>query len=53
MPGKLFEEFIVGDVFRHQPGRTVTEADNVLFSCITMVTGSSAGGRNAVCQLRT
>ena len=36
MPGKLFEELIVGDVFRHQPGRTVTESDNVLFSCLTM-----------------
>ena len=36
MPGKLFEELIVGDVFQHQPGRTVTESDNVLFSCLTM-----------------
>lgn len=36
MPGKLFEELTVGDVFTHQPGRTVTESDNVLFSCLTM-----------------
>jgi acyl dehydratase len=26
----------VGQVFQHQPGRTVTEADNVFFSCLTM-----------------
>src|SRR5439155_170602 len=34
--GKLLEELAVGQVFQHQPGRTVTEADNVLFSCLTM-----------------
>src|SRR5258705_47539 len=26
----------MGQTFRHQPGRTVTEADNVWFSCLTM-----------------
>jgi acyl dehydratase len=36
MPGKYFEEFTVGEVFRHQPGRTITEMDNVLFTCLTM-----------------
>ncbi|HEU5321031.1 MAG TPA: MaoC family dehydratase [Methylomirabilota bacterium] len=36
MPGKYFEELEVGQTFRHQPGRTVTEADNVFFSCLTM-----------------
>ncbi len=36
MPGKLFEELIVGQVFQHQPGRTITEADNVFFTCLTM-----------------
>jgi len=36
MAGKLFEELSVGQVFQHQPGRTVTEADNILFSCLTM-----------------
>ena len=36
MPGLYFEEFTVGQVFRHQPGRTVTEADNVLFTTMTM-----------------
>jgi len=36
MPGKHYEEFTIGDVFPHQPGRTVTESDNVFFSCLTM-----------------
>ncbi|HXH12640.1 MAG TPA: MaoC family dehydratase [Alphaproteobacteria bacterium] len=36
MPGKYFEEFVVGEVFQHQPGRTITEMDNVLFTCLTM-----------------
>jgi acyl dehydratase len=36
MAGKLFEELEVGHVFKHEPGRTVTESDNVFFSCLTM-----------------
>ncbi len=36
MAGKLFEELIVGQVFHHQPGRTIIEADNVFFTCLTM-----------------
>ena len=36
MAGKYFEEFTVGQIFTHQPGRTVTEMDNVLFTCLTM-----------------
>ena len=36
MPGKLFEELEPGQVFKHQPGRTITESDNVFFSCLTM-----------------
>ena len=36
MAGKLFEELATGQVFQHQPGRTVTEADNVFFSCLTL-----------------
>jgi len=34
--GKYFEELTIGQKFRHQPGRTVTETDNVWFSCLTM-----------------
>lgn len=36
MAGKLFEELVVGQVFQHQPGRTITEADNIFFACLTM-----------------
>lgn len=36
MAGKLFEELEVGQVFHHQPGRTIIEADNVFFTCLTM-----------------
>ncbi len=36
MAGLTFDEFKVGQVFTHQPSRTVTEADNLLFSALTM-----------------
>jgi acyl dehydratase len=36
MAGLYFEEFEIGHVFKHQPGRTVTEMDNVMFTCMTM-----------------
>ena len=35
MPGFYFEEFTVGQVFKHTIRRTVTETDNVLFSAMT------------------
>lgn len=35
MPGLYFEDFEVGAVIRHALRRTVTEADNVLFSALT------------------
>ncbi len=34
--GLFFEEFEVGATYLHRPGRTATEADNVLFSSLTM-----------------
>ncbi|MCG2621331.1 MaoC family dehydratase [Arthrobacter sp. I2-34] len=34
--GLWFEEFEEGVVYLHRPGRTVTEADNVLFTTLTM-----------------
>ncbi|HSP75544.1 MAG TPA: MaoC family dehydratase [Cryobacterium sp.] len=34
--GLYYEEFDLGARYRHSPGRTVTEADNVLFSTLTM-----------------
>jgi acyl dehydratase len=36
MPGLYFEDFEIGQVFRHAIRRTVTETDNVLFSTLTM-----------------
>jgi acyl dehydratase len=36
MAGKYYEELAIGTVLQHQPGRTVTEADNIWFSCLTM-----------------
>ena len=35
MPGLYFEEFFVGQKFEHGIRRTITEADNVLFSAMT------------------
>ena len=35
MTGKYFEELEPGLVFEHQPSRTVTETDNLLFTTLT------------------
>ena len=34
--GRYLEDFTVGDVYRHWPGKTITEADDHLFCMITM-----------------
>ena len=34
--GRYFEDFTVGDVYEHRPGRTISEADNVWFTLLTM-----------------
>jgi len=34
--GRYFEDFEVGDVYKHPYGRTVTETDNVWFTNVTM-----------------
>ncbi len=36
--GRVFEDFEVGDIYEHPLGRTVTQADNIWFSCVTMNT---------------
>ncbi|NLA65802.1 MAG: MaoC family dehydratase [Leucobacter sp.] len=38
--GLYFEEFEEGAIYMHRPGRTVTEADNVFFTTLTMNTQS-------------
>ncbi|WP_232496269.1 MaoC family dehydratase [Novosphingobium kaempferiae] len=35
MPGRFFDEWQLGDRLTHQPSRTVTETDNLLFSAMT------------------
>ncbi len=34
--GRYYEEFVIGDVYRHWPGKTITEYDDHLFCMITM-----------------
>ncbi len=34
--GRCFEEFEVGAVYKHWPGRTITEYDDTLFCMLTM-----------------
>ncbi|MCZ6575626.1 MAG: MaoC family dehydratase [Acidiferrobacterales bacterium] len=36
--GRYFEDFKVGDVYEHRPGRTLSEADNTWFTLLTMNT---------------
>src|SRR5919205_2597711 len=35
-PGRYFEDFTVGEVYEHRPGRTISEADNTWFTLLTM-----------------
>jgi acyl dehydratase len=34
--GRYLEDFQVGDVYEHRPGRTITESDNTWFTLLTM-----------------
>ena len=36
--GRYFEDFEVGHIYQHRPGRTVTENDNIWFTLLTMNT---------------
>lgn len=36
MSGMYYEDFVVGDVIRHEVTRTVTETDNLLITTLTM-----------------
>ena len=36
--GRFYEDFAAGDVFRSRFGRTVTQTDNIWFTCLTMNT---------------
>lgn len=39
--GRYFEDFEPGDLFRSRLGRTVTETDNIWFTCLTMNTNQT------------
>ena len=34
--GRYFEDFVVGDIYEHRPGRTISEVDNSWFTLLTM-----------------
>jgi acyl dehydratase len=34
--GRHYEQFAVGDVYAHRPGRTISETDNTWFTLLTM-----------------
>ena len=34
--GRYFEDFAVGHIYEHRPGRTITESDNTWFTLLTM-----------------
>jgi acyl dehydratase len=36
--GRYFEDFKVGDLYQHRPGRTITQYDNISFTLLTMNT---------------
>ncbi len=36
--GRYFEDFTIGDVYEHRPGRTISETDNTWFTLLTMNT---------------
>jgi itaconyl-CoA hydratase len=39
--GRFYEDFDVGDVYRSRLGRTISETDNVWFTCLTMNTNQA------------
>ena len=58
--GRHYEEFKIGDIYEHRPGRTVTETENTWFTLLTMNThpmhfdetyaAQSEFGRTIVCS---
>jgi itaconyl-CoA hydratase len=36
--GRYYEDFVVGDIYEHRPGRTISETDNTWFTLLTMNT---------------
>ena len=36
--GRYYDDFTVGDIYEHRPGRTISETDNTWFTLLTMNT---------------
>jgi acyl dehydratase len=36
--GRYYDDFVLGDVYEHRPGRTITQTDNIWFTLLTMNT---------------
>ena len=36
--GRSYEDFVVGHIYEHRPGRTITDTDNIWFTLLTMNT---------------
>ncbi|MGY8994477.1 MAG: MaoC family dehydratase [Rhodospirillales bacterium] len=36
--GRYYEDFIIGDIYEHRPGRTISDVDNTWFTLLTMNT---------------
>lgn len=36
--GRFYEDFKIGDIYEHRPGRTISETDNTWFTLLTMNT---------------
>ena len=36
--GRYYDDFVIGDVYEHRPGKTVLESDNHLFALLTLNT---------------
>ena len=45
MPNYL-EDFKPGQVFKHWPGRTISEVDNTWFTLLTALRGEARSGRS-------
>jgi itaconyl-CoA hydratase len=50
--GRFFEDFSIGDVFKSRLGRTITDVDNVWFTCLTMNTNQLHFNSVAAAQSR-
>lgn len=39
--GRFFEDYVVGDVYQHPMGRTITDTDNAWITCLSMNTNQN------------